>query len=171
MRFPTVSCLALSPAAKRTTDTPRTARSDPVHSKQHPGSSRHQQRKTNVAKEEAIRVSATVKEALPNAVFRVELDNGHQIIAHAFAKREAFAIEYRIHCTGRKVRWLYSSGRPYFDINGRPARLMGVTMDISERRAASEALKEALEEVQLLRDQLQAENSLLRKQMKQTQSL
>ncbi len=37
-------------------------------------------------KEEAIRVSATVKEALPNAVFRVELDNGHQIIAHASGK-------------------------------------------------------------------------------------
>jgi translation initiation factor IF-1 len=39
-----------------------------------------------LAKEEAIRVSATVKEALPNAVFRVELDNGHQIIAHASGK-------------------------------------------------------------------------------------
>ena len=39
-----------------------------------------------MAKEEAIRVSATVKEALPNAVFRVELDNGHQIIAHASGK-------------------------------------------------------------------------------------
>jgi len=39
-----------------------------------------------VPKEEAIRVSATVKEALPNAVFRVELDNGHQIIAHASGK-------------------------------------------------------------------------------------
>ena len=39
-----------------------------------------------VAKEEAIRVSATVKEALPNAVFRVELENGHQIIAHASGK-------------------------------------------------------------------------------------
>lgn len=37
-------------------------------------------------KEEAIRVSATVREALPNAVFRVELDNGHQIIAHASGK-------------------------------------------------------------------------------------
>lgn len=39
-----------------------------------------------MAKEEPIRVSATVKEALPNAVFRVELDNGHQIIAHASGK-------------------------------------------------------------------------------------
>ena len=39
-----------------------------------------------VTKEEAIRVSATVKEALPNAVFRVELENGHQIVAHASGK-------------------------------------------------------------------------------------
>ena len=39
-----------------------------------------------MAKEEAIRLSATVKEALPNAVFRVELDNGHEIIAHASGK-------------------------------------------------------------------------------------
>ena len=39
-----------------------------------------------MAKEEAIRVSAVVKEALPNAVFRVELENGHQIIAHASGK-------------------------------------------------------------------------------------
>ena len=39
-----------------------------------------------MAKEEAIRVSAVVKEALPNAVFRVELENGHKIIAHVSGK-------------------------------------------------------------------------------------
>ncbi len=35
-----------------------------------------------MAKEEPIRVEAVVKEALPNAVFKVELENGHQVIAH-----------------------------------------------------------------------------------------
>ena len=35
-----------------------------------------------MAKEEAIRVEATVKEALPNAMFRVALDNGHEVLAH-----------------------------------------------------------------------------------------
>lgn len=39
-----------------------------------------------VTKEEAIRVTATVKEALPNAVFRVALENGHQVIAHVSGK-------------------------------------------------------------------------------------
>ncbi len=39
-----------------------------------------------MAKEDAIRVTATVKEALPNAVFRVALENGHQVIAHVSGK-------------------------------------------------------------------------------------
>jgi len=33
-------------------------------------------------KEEAIRVQAKVKEALPNAMFRVELEDGHEVLAH-----------------------------------------------------------------------------------------
>ena len=33
-------------------------------------------------KEDAIEVEGIVKEALPNAMFRVELDNGHLILAH-----------------------------------------------------------------------------------------
>jgi len=33
-------------------------------------------------KEEAIRLEAVVKEALPNAMFRVELENGHMVLAH-----------------------------------------------------------------------------------------
>ena len=33
-----------------------------------------------------IRVEGKVLEALPNAVFRVELENGHQIIAHVSGK-------------------------------------------------------------------------------------
>ena len=35
-----------------------------------------------MAKEEAISIEGTVTEALPNAMFRVELDNGHNILAH-----------------------------------------------------------------------------------------
>lgn len=39
-----------------------------------------------MTKEEAIRVSAVVKEALPNAVFKVELEGGHKILAHVSGK-------------------------------------------------------------------------------------
>ncbi len=33
-------------------------------------------------KEEPIRVEATVEEALPSAMFRVVLENGHKVLAH-----------------------------------------------------------------------------------------
>jgi translation initiation factor IF-1 len=39
-----------------------------------------------MAKEEPITLEATVKEALPNARFRVTLDNGHEILAHVSGK-------------------------------------------------------------------------------------
>ena len=35
-----------------------------------------------MAKEEAIRVEGTVKEKLPNATFKVVLENGHEVLAH-----------------------------------------------------------------------------------------
>ena len=39
-----------------------------------------------VAEEEAIEVEGIVKEALPNTMFRVELQNGHMIMAHLSGK-------------------------------------------------------------------------------------
>jgi len=39
-----------------------------------------------VTKEEAIEVEGTVIEPLPNAMFKVELDNGHVVLAHISGK-------------------------------------------------------------------------------------
>ena len=39
-----------------------------------------------MSKEEAIELEATVVESLPNAVFRVELENKHQVLAHISGK-------------------------------------------------------------------------------------
>lgn len=39
-----------------------------------------------MVKKDAIRVDAVVQEALPNAVFKVELENGHQVLAHVSGK-------------------------------------------------------------------------------------
>jgi translation initiation factor IF-1 len=56
-------------------------------------------------KEDAIEVIATVVEPLPNAMFRVELDNKHQVLAHISGKmrknfiripsRRQVAVSYR----------------------------------------------------------------------------
>jgi translation initiation factor IF-1 len=39
-----------------------------------------------LAKEEGIQVEGTVVEPLPNAMFRVELENGHKVLAHISGK-------------------------------------------------------------------------------------
>ncbi len=39
-----------------------------------------------MAKEEGITVEGTVVEALPNAMFRVELESGHKVLAHVSGK-------------------------------------------------------------------------------------
>ena len=40
----------------------------------------------SMAKEEAIEVEGRVVEPLPNAMFRVELENGHRVLAHISGK-------------------------------------------------------------------------------------
>lgn len=39
-----------------------------------------------MAKEEAIEVEGKVLDPLPNAMFKVELDNGHKVLAHISGK-------------------------------------------------------------------------------------
>jgi translation initiation factor IF-1 len=42
--------------------------------------------KNETPKEEAIEVEGTIVEPLPNAMFRVELANGHRVLAHVSGK-------------------------------------------------------------------------------------
>ena len=39
-----------------------------------------------MAKEDGLEVEGTVLEALPNAMFQVELENGHKVLAHISGK-------------------------------------------------------------------------------------
>jgi translation initiation factor IF-1 len=45
-----------------------------------------------MAKEEAIEVEGVVEEALPNAMFRVRLDNGHVVLGHISGKMRKYYI-------------------------------------------------------------------------------
>ena len=45
-----------------------------------------------MAKEEPIEVEGKILETLPNAMFRVELENGHKILAHVSGKMRMYFI-------------------------------------------------------------------------------
>ena len=55
----------------------------------------------NMEKEDSIEVEGTVLEPLPNAMFRVELDNGHKILAHISGKMRMHFIRILV---GDKVK-------------------------------------------------------------------
>ena len=49
-----------------------------------------------MSKEELIEFQGTVVEKLPNATVRVELENGHEIIAHTAGKMRKFRIRVMV---------------------------------------------------------------------------
>lgn len=46
-----------------------------------------------MAKQEGVSVEGTVVEALPNAMFRVELENEHRVLAHISGKMRMYFIK------------------------------------------------------------------------------
>ena len=54
-----------------------------------------------MAKEEAIKIDGSILETLPNATFRVELENGHKVLAHISGKMRKHYIRI---LTGDKVK-------------------------------------------------------------------
>jgi translation initiation factor IF-1 len=58
------------------------------------GKRRRKERNTEPAVEkDVIEMNGTVTEVLPNAFFRVELENGHSILAHVAGKMRKFFIK------------------------------------------------------------------------------
>jgi translation initiation factor IF-1 len=56
----------------------------------------------SVPKKDAIEVEGTVVEPLPNAMFRVELENGHKVLAHISGKMRMHYIRI---LPGDRVKW------------------------------------------------------------------
>ena len=66
-----------------------------------------------MSKEESIEVEGTILEPLPNAMFRVELENGHNVLAHISGKMRMHFIRI---LSGDKVKLQLS---PYDLTRGR----------------------------------------------------
>jgi translation initiation factor IF-1 len=66
-----------------------------------------------MAKGTAVEVEGTVTESLPNATFRVQMDNGHLVLAHVSGKMRKFFIRI---LAGDRVRMELS---PYDLTRGR----------------------------------------------------
>ncbi len=65
-----------------------------------------------------------------------------EAIADARQNRKRYVAEFRIVKPDGTVRWLAARGKFYYGRNGNPKRMLGVSLDITERKLAEEKLRE-----------------------------
>jgi PAS domain S-box-containing protein len=85
----------------------------------------------------------------------------------AFEARAPFSMEYRLRRHDGAWRWILDHGTPTFTPDGAFAGYLGSRLDVTEQKEAKLGLESALVEVQKLRDQLQMENVLLRREVEE----
>jgi formate hydrogenlyase transcriptional activator len=90
-----------------------------------------------------------------------------EIVERAYATQEEVRGQFRIIPPSGNTRWIAFRGRAQCTSSGEPLRVMGCSIDVTERKQADEKLRQALEEVRQLRDQLANENLHLRQEAKQ----
>ena len=86
---------------------------------------------------------------VPVALLKAALhpDDRHRVLeetraALACAQQERYQCEYRtVGPTGSRVRWIVTRGRVIRDDGGRPLRLIGTTLDVTERRQVEARLR------------------------------
>ena len=82
-------------------------------------------------------------ERFEQSVFPDDLVRVRQAITRSLDRNEPLSVEYRIMPDDDCMKWIYSSGRPHFKHNGEPNRLLGVSIDITDRKIMEEKLRES----------------------------
>ena len=100
-------------------------------------------------------VHADDRESVDEAVNRALTDSG-----------AGYSMEHRVVRPDGSHRIVHGRGDVTFDSTGRPVRMIGTLHDITEQKVAELGLRDALAEVERLRDQLLAENVYLKEEIR-----
>jgi len=86
------------------------------------------------------------------AVVEDDRERAERALARTIADGVEYEVEYQITTPDRVVRWLASRGQPFFDADGRPVRLAGVSLDMSAAKRAERRRVASAELGSTLRD-------------------
>ncbi|BAZ33370.1 two-component sensor histidine kinase [Cylindrospermum sp. NIES-4074] len=77
-----------------------------------------------------------------NAIHPEDVDRVEKALFNALAQHTNYETEYRVIHPNGKVYWLTGKGRGLYNEVGKPVRMLGVIIDVSERKRAAQALQE-----------------------------
>ncbi|MEA2116227.1 MAG: sigma 54-interacting transcriptional regulator [Thermodesulfobacteriota bacterium] len=105
------------------------------------------------------------QEQVAQTVHPKDLEKFRQAMAKSFESGKKVEVEFRVSSGPGSWAWIYGKGQPYYHSDGSPSRMLGVCIDITERKQMEEDLKSNLAEVELLKKQLEQENYYLREDL------
>src|SRR5262249_19232486 len=83
---------------------------------------------------------------------RVHPDDRERVwkaVMDAMQSQNQYAAQFRIVRTDGVVHWVAARGKFYYSADGKPERMLGMAVDITERKGALEALRESEERLRL----------------------
>lgn len=105
-------------------------------------------------------------EKLINVIHPEDVDQLRQVIRRSADSGESARTDIRVMLPDGRLRWITSCGRSYAKLTGEPVRMMGVVLDITERKGMEEELQNRLHQITELKKQLEWENLYLKEEYK-----
>lgn len=76
-----------------------------------------------------------------NIVHPEDRERVHETWRQSLEKRTYYLVEFRVWGADGAIHWVEARGRTYRGLHGKPLQMVGVSMDITERKRAEEALR------------------------------
>ena len=109
------------------------------------------------------------REIFEESIHLEDLSAVHEMFMHSLESGNPLRVEYRSRSEAEGVKWILLRGKPFLKANGKADRLLGLCIDISQRKCLDLQLKERLEEIESLKQQLEGENYYLRQELQREQ--
>ncbi len=106
--------------------------------------------------------------SLDDFMQRIHADDHEQVeraILRTMKERVDYAAEFRLVLPDGRMRWIMSRGRIQEAANGKPPRMLGAAIDITERKLLEGQLIDHLQEIEELKQRVEQENTYLQEEI------